>query len=213
MVTTGSDRTGCAQGPVRPGDTGQYLPDKSQNRQITRTGAGRGTPGLRGPPRAGRRHRRIGHIPAANRNDGPPMLSGRGGQPHLWAIDAAATTSMGHRCGCPAPLSSIDGPSLLLRPGPPANCPVYRTPITVTITKYAPEPQRWPMVAVRGSPAVAAAQGQRQLRDSDEVNRPRGTSWDDPATHGPAMPVSRRGGRAEGSRDLMDQMTTKGVTG
>ena len=44
-----------------------------------RTGVGRGSPYLRGPPRTGRRYRRIGHIRAANSNDGPPMLPGRGG--------------------------------------------------------------------------------------------------------------------------------------
>ena len=39
------------------------------------------------------------------------MLLRPGGQPQPWDIDAAATTSMGHRCGCAARLSSIDGPS------------------------------------------------------------------------------------------------------
>ena len=44
------------------------------------------------------------------------MLSGGGGQPQRWDIVAAATASMGHRCGCPARLSSINVPSLRLRP-------------------------------------------------------------------------------------------------
>ncbi len=45
------------------------------------------------------------------------MLLAPGGEPQRWAIDAAATTSIGHRCGCPARLGSIDVPSLRLRPG------------------------------------------------------------------------------------------------
>ena len=45
-------------------------------------------------------------------------LFGRGGQPQPWAIDAAATASMGHRCGSSARLSSIDGPPMRLQPEP-----------------------------------------------------------------------------------------------
>ena len=53
-----------------------------------------------------------GYFGSAHRNDGTSMRSGGGRQPHLWAIVAAATTSMGHCCGCAARLSSIDVPSL-----------------------------------------------------------------------------------------------------
>ena len=53
-------------------------------------------------PRTGRRHRLNGYFSSPHRNDGSAMLSGGGGQPQPWAIVAAATTSMGHRCGCPA---------------------------------------------------------------------------------------------------------------
>ncbi len=67
-------------------------------------------------PRTGRRRPRTGHFSSAHRDDIPAMLSGGAGQPQRWAIVAAATTSMGHRCGCPARLSSIDVPSLRLRP-------------------------------------------------------------------------------------------------
>ncbi len=66
-------------------------------------------------PRTGRRHRLTRHSGSAHRNDVPAMLSGGGGQPQRWDIVAAGTTSMGHRCGSPAPLSSIDVPSLRLR--------------------------------------------------------------------------------------------------
>src|SRR6201996_8667404 len=59
--------------------------------------------------------RRTGHFDPADRNDGPLMLFGRGGLPQRWAIDAAPATSLGHRCGCPAWLSSIGGPSMRLR--------------------------------------------------------------------------------------------------
>src|ERR1700761_1459870 len=44
------------------------------------------------------------------------MLFGRATQPQRWAIDAASTTTMGHRCGCPDRPNSIYGPSLWLRP-------------------------------------------------------------------------------------------------
>ena len=79
-------------------------------------------------PRSGRGHRVTGHFFSPHRNDGPAMLLRLGGQPQPWATDAAGTTSMGHRCGCPARLSSIDVPSLrfaagaggeLPRPGSP----------------------------------------------------------------------------------------------
>jgi hypothetical protein len=66
-------------------------------------------------PRTGRQHRLSGHFCSPHRNDGPSMLSGRGRQPQLWDIVVAATASMGHRCGCPARLNSIDVPSLRLR--------------------------------------------------------------------------------------------------
>ena len=53
------------------------------------------------------------------------MLSGEGEQPQRWAIVATETTSMGHRCGCPAP-SSIDVPIVAVTaPGgwrPSARC-------------------------------------------------------------------------------------------
>ena len=56
------------------------------------------------------------------------MLLRLGEQPQRWAIDAAATTSMGHGCGCPARRSSIDVPSLLLRSlGLAAKCPVRQS--------------------------------------------------------------------------------------
>src|ERR1700761_441755 len=49
------------------------------------------------------------------RNGGPWMLFGRGRLPQRWAIVAAPATSLSHRCGCPAWLSSIGGPSMRLR--------------------------------------------------------------------------------------------------
>ncbi len=137
-------------------------------------------------PRTGRRHRRTGHFGSADRNDVPAMLSGRDMQPHLWAIVAAATTSMGHRCGCPARLSSIDVPSLRLRPrwrpgarwarnwGPGRRKPgtgsgKSREPVAgngatapdaVTFTLGVPEPHRWAIVAVR-RPGGTASKGHR----------------------------------------------------
>ncbi len=53
------------------------------------------------------------------------MLSDGGGEPHLWAIVAAVTASMGHRCGCQARLSSIDVPSLLKLHAAPELTQVY----------------------------------------------------------------------------------------
>ena len=66
-------------------------------------------------PRTGRRRRLTGHFSSAHRNDVPLMLLRPGGQPQPWVIVAARVTSMGHRCGCPARLNSIDGTSLRLR--------------------------------------------------------------------------------------------------
>ncbi len=96
-------------------ERGKYCRHKSQNWQITRASPGGGFPGRRGGPWVGRRRRRSGHIRAASRNDGPWMLPAGGGSPHLWAIVAAGTTSMGHRCGCPARRSSIDVPWVRFR--------------------------------------------------------------------------------------------------
>ena len=82
---------------------------------------GQDLPGTRGrlgrPQMTGRPRRLTGHFTSPHRNDGPAMLSGGGRRPQGWAIVAAATTSMGHRRGCPARLSSINVPSLRLRPG------------------------------------------------------------------------------------------------
>ncbi len=73
------------------------------------------------------RHQLAGHFSSANRNGGPKMLFGRGGQQQPWAIDAArrgrATATMGHRC-CG---NRIHGPPLRF---------VGRA-----------EQQRWPIVA------------------------------------------------------------------
>jgi hypothetical protein len=44
-----------------------------------------------------------GHSGSADRNDGPQMLFSGRGQQQRWAIDAAGTASVGHRCGSPAP--------------------------------------------------------------------------------------------------------------
>ena len=83
---------------------------------------------------------------------------GRGRLPQRWAIDAAPATSMGHRCGCPAWLNSIDGPSLRSA-GPAGRGPGERSrggksrgpgsagtgaclPAAVTLTLCAPAPHR-----------------------------------------------------------------------
>ncbi len=118
-----------------------------------------------------------GHFSSPHRNNVPAMLSGGAGQPQPWAIVAARVTSMGHRCGYPARLNSINVPSLRLRPrGLAAKCPVGQesgglnsrhpdpgaeragnrvarndaaAPDAVTFTKCESEPHRWPIVAVR----------------------------------------------------------------
>ena len=85
-----------------------------QGRQFARDGTPPGHASRCGGREPAWRHRLSGHFSSAHRNDGPPMLLRLGGQPQPWAIVAAAATSMGHRCGCPARLNSIDVPSLLL---------------------------------------------------------------------------------------------------
>ena len=85
-----------------------------QGRQFARDGMPPGHASRGGGREPAWRHRLSGHFGSAHRNDGPPMLFRLGGQPQPWAIVAAPTTSMGHRCGCPARLNSIDVPSLLL---------------------------------------------------------------------------------------------------
>ena len=101
------------QPPRQPANPGTS-PAPARRHRLT----GAGNPQIPGTSRApARRHRLAGHFGSAHRNDVPPMLFAGGGQPQLWAIVAAATASMGHRCGCPARLSSNDVPSLRLRPG------------------------------------------------------------------------------------------------
>ena len=135
-----------------------------------------------------------GHFSSAHRNDVLLLRSGGRGQPQRWAIVAAATTSMGHRCGCQARLSSIDVPTLRLRPSgwrPGAWCagscgPERRTrgtgsgrarepvawngavaPDAVTFTLYEPEPH-WRAIDVSGAPALTTSPG----RAIDVVARP-----------------------------------------
>ncbi len=106
----------CDGGGGAPIPVAAAAPGRPQDRRSPAPGRHRARESLR-RSRTGRRRQRTGHFSSAHRNDVPAMLSGGGGQPHLWDIVAAVTTSMGHRCGCPARLSSIDVPSLRLRPG------------------------------------------------------------------------------------------------
>src|SRR5580692_505633 len=85
------------------------------------------------------------------------MLLGRGGQPQPWAIDAAATASMGHRCGQPAAPNSIDVPPMLLQPEPgEPNCPLFRGS-AAPASRRSPPPGELPQLSSWGSCRPRAA--------------------------------------------------------
>ena len=112
-------RSGCrgraAAGRGRlPGARRGRLPGAVAARRQRLAGGGTAA-AVAGLAAAGRRRPQTGHFGPADRNDGPSMRFGRGALPQRWAIVVAAAASVGHRCGCRAWLSSIDGPSLRLR--------------------------------------------------------------------------------------------------